>query len=84
MTIVIIVAIVRDVRSIGVRAAARMAALSVAALALSACSLLEEPFWKGKPETQAPPVEVEPIGLLPVPTHHFTVDPAHDDVVGVI
>jgi L,D-transpeptidase ErfK/SrfK len=62
----------------------RLTAFALSALALSACTLFGEPFGKKAP--QAPPAAVEPqrIGSPPVATHYFTLDPAHDDVVGVI
>ena len=74
----------QDEKSRQYGACARTAALMLGLLALSGCSLFAEPFGKEPPA--AKPVAKEPVrvGAPPVATHHFTLDPAHDDVVGVI
>ena len=64
---------------------ARFIGLLAPMVLLSACSLLSEPIHKLiKPRTPALPEAVEPIGLAPVATHRFTLDPAGHDVVGLI
>jgi len=64
---------------------ARFIGLLAPIVLLSACSLLSEPIHKLiKPRAPALPEAVEPIGLAPVATHRFTLDPAGDDVVGLI
>jgi L,D-transpeptidase ErfK/SrfK len=66
---------------------ARASVVLLGSVALSACSLFGEPFGgtKTKPEVQ-PKAAAEPqrVGLPPLATHHFTLDPAQDDVVGLI
>ena len=64
---------------------ARFIGLLAPMVLLSACSLLSEPIHKLiKPRTPALAEAVEPIGLAPVATHRFTLDPAGDYVVGLI
>ena len=63
---------------------ARASAVLLSALALSACSLFSEPFGAKKPEAVPVKSTSERVGSPPVATHHFTLDPAQDDVVGVI
>jgi L,D-transpeptidase ErfK/SrfK len=61
----------------------RGAALAASALALSACSLFGEPFSKKTAESKTAAETPQRVGSPPVATHFFTLDPAHDDVVGV-
>jgi L,D-transpeptidase ErfK/SrfK len=58
--------------------------LAVSAVMLSACSLFSEPIFHPRAKAPVQPAEVEPIGLPPVATHRFTLDPASDDVVGLV
>lgn len=62
----------------------RTAALLLGLLTLNGCSLFAEPFGEKKPEAQPVGEVPERVGLPPVATHFFTLDPAHDDVVGLI
>ncbi len=64
-------------------AVARLSALLLGLLALGACSLLSEPFGVTKPATRSTKSTLEKpqrVGLAPVATHHFVLDPAHDTV----
>ena len=63
---------------------ARAGALLLGLLALSACTLFGEPFGAKKPAAQPVAAQPERVGSPPVATHHFILEPAHDDVVGVI
>lgn len=62
----------------------RLIGLLVPIVVLTACSLLSDPFRRDHQRQQPLPEAVELIGLPPVATHRFTVDPASDDVVGLI
>ncbi len=76
--------IVNSGRSTDNHSVVRTTALLFGIAALSACSLLSEPFGTRKPQPDAAEERLEPIGLPPVATHHFTIDPAYDDVVGLV
>jgi L,D-transpeptidase ErfK/SrfK len=65
-------------------ACVRSGALAASVLALSACTLFGEPYGTKAPDAKPAAEEPQRIGSPPVATHHFTLDPATDDVVGVI
>jgi L,D-transpeptidase ErfK/SrfK len=62
---------------------AQLIGLLAPAVLLSACSLFSMPI-QPKRKAAPPATEVEPIRLPPVATHRFIIDPAKDDVVGLI
>jgi L,D-transpeptidase ErfK/SrfK len=74
----------KDERSRQSEFGVRALALALVALTLSACSLFGEPFSKKPPEGQPAAQAPQRVGSPPVATHYFVLDPAHDDVVGVM
>ena len=74
----------RDERSRPSAFGVRAVALAIVAVTLSACSLFGEPFSKKAPEAQPAAQAQQRVGSPPVATHYFVLDPAHDDVVGVM
>ncbi len=58
--------------------------LAAAALVLSACSLLSEPWQRRPSQPPAGEIAAQPQLLAPVATHRFEFDPRQDDVVGLI
>jgi L,D-transpeptidase ErfK/SrfK len=67
--------------TVGIRAK-RIAAAAVCVFTLAGCSLISEPFGRrGQKQAVAPPVPAEPLAQA---QHRFEIDPAKDDVVGVV
>jgi L,D-transpeptidase ErfK/SrfK len=72
--------ILRDMNSLVVLA--RGTAAAALGIVLASCSLLQDP-WSGRdrPFSRRPS---EPVAPPPVATHRFEIDPARDDVVGIL
>jgi len=69
----------------GAAAPWRLITILGSGLALSACSLFQNPPWTThKAESPAQQAKAEPVGLPPVATFKFEIDPTKDDVVGVM